>query len=1263
MGELVLALEPRHLFAAGFDLIGLTALRNDPIFAGIDGSGVSVAVIDTGVDFSHPLLASSFVAGADIANGGSTPTPVDPHGTHVAGIVGARNTEVGVAPGVGLIGLQVFSKTSGGQVAAFDTDTEAALQWVLDHRQEFNIVAVNMSLGSGNYTSEGQADSSILFDEVKRLEQAGVTVISAAGNSYGRLQTPGSAAPAIFSTLAVGAVWEENEGPYQTNGARDRTTGSDRITVFSQRPSTPNNVIFAPGAYIRSTIPNNQFAEYPGTSMASPMVAGVVALMQEAALQFGGRLLSPTEVRDIIQDTADIINDGDDEDTTAQTTGLNYPRVDAYAAVQRVRTLLSGANGGGPPVDVDPNGTLVNAVVVPALTGESAVSLAGVVGVDGATNVGGDDVDLYRFDVTAPGVVTIAASGTDGLNPFLRIFNSAGVQIAFDDDSGAGNSAALSLTLDAGTYYAGVSASGNSTYNPTIAGSGPDAGTGAFNINFSLASSDPNGILSGAIPISIGSGLAPQVLGGSIGSDFGTPVGVSDVDIFRIVVPDDGTLFVDIDTPSASGFVDSYLRIFDENGQELVASDDDRATDLGNQFIEFNGAGGTHTDGTGAFVGHQTDSFIGGGVFRGDVYYVAVSSFDNQNYNPNTLAGRINTGTGGTYDLIVTFANRDVNGSIPQAATTIPLPVEGVIGVIGEDPAPGTGAPVDVGDRDVDFIRVNSPTAGVLEVDIDSYSVAGLNDKVDTELRLFDATGKLLALNDDDGTSLDPLIRFQIAANTNYFVAVTGHGNGNFDPFVLGSGAPGDVGEFRFSARVRPLTDVQVLSNDTSGGGTVANLSLGGQVRGNIGEDEGFTRGAADVDLFRFTPTFSAPFQIRVTPEGDFATDPFLRVFDADTGQEIAKDDNGLGSNRGSFLEVPLVAGKTYLIGVSGAGPNADDYNPITGVGAGPGTTGDYSISLGSSLRSIEFDAFTPAVYTDANGDVVVISLKGPGNGIVFFESDDNADASHVLLENTTSKTKATVTGDTTLGAVFVMGDIKMFDARNADIVGDSEFGAVPKLLIRSLTNADLEIGAGLPVALSLGQATDSSITSASQFKSIIGFGWADTDATADVITAPFIKNLTFGGDFAAHVAVEEFGKGKIGGVFNGAEVRSAGSIAGLTVGSTAGSTVFAGVANAESNLPDAAGDFINVLSVIRQFVVKSKAVGAFADTRVAAATVQRATLGSVDTSNASASHGVAGLVLRTVTGITDVGGAFSVRNIADPSQSLVAGDAELRVV
>ncbi len=196
-------LESRILFAAFMDLIGVTALRNDPAFAGIDGSGVSVAVIDTGVDINHPDIAPNFVAGADFIFGGNNPTPVDPHGTHVAGTVGAADPEIGVAPGTGLIGLQVFTPTRN-SVGAYDTDTEAALRWVIDNRTQFNIVAVNMSLGSGNFQNANV--NSVYRDEIAQLEALGVTVVSAAGNDYARFGEAGSASPAVQSTIAVGAL-------------------------------------------------------------------------------------------------------------------------------------------------------------------------------------------------------------------------------------------------------------------------------------------------------------------------------------------------------------------------------------------------------------------------------------------------------------------------------------------------------------------------------------------------------------------------------------------------------------------------------------------------------------------------------------------------------------------------------------------------------------------------------------------------------------------------------------------------------------------------------------------------------------------------------------------------------------------------------------------------------------------------------------------------------------------------------------------------
>src|SRR5262245_5145697 len=238
-------LERRRLLTSpAFDLIGLTAARNDALFAGIDGAGVAVAVIDTGLDGTHPLLAPHFEGGYNFIDNTTTPTDTQGHGTHVAGSVGATNPDIGVAAGAGLIRLRAVRDNGG---ARNQTITQA-LQWVLDHRAQYNIVAVNMSLGAGFYTSAADAQSDIYVDVIHRLEAAGVTVVAAAGNSYKGHETQNSASPGIVSTLDVGAVWQDgvNSGLQWASGAIDYTTGADRVVSFSQRLAAPN-IVFAPG--------------------------------------------------------------------------------------------------------------------------------------------------------------------------------------------------------------------------------------------------------------------------------------------------------------------------------------------------------------------------------------------------------------------------------------------------------------------------------------------------------------------------------------------------------------------------------------------------------------------------------------------------------------------------------------------------------------------------------------------------------------------------------------------------------------------------------------------------------------------------------------------------------------------------------------------------------------------------------------------------------------------------------------------------------
>ncbi|AHJ27717.1 DVUA0089 family protein [Nodularia spumigena CS-584] len=965
-----------------FNLIGLTQLRNDSRFAGIDGSGMAVAVIDSGLDWTHSLLNNNYVAGRDFVYGDNNPEDIDGHGTHVAGTVGAADPRYGVAPDVKLIGLKVFGNDGGG---ASNSDIEAALQWVIDNKERYNIVAVNMSLAGGFFTSVSEAAGDIRIDEVRRLEELGVVVVSATGNSFKNNEYQNLAAPAIFSTLAVGAVWQDgiNRDFRWRSGGIDYTTGADRVTSFSQRLDAPNK-IFAPGAMITSTVPGNRLDAMGGTSMASPVVAGAVALMQEAAMQFGGRFLTSSEVVQIMRSTADIIFDGDDEDDNVENTSTNYPRLNIYNAVQEVQRLFQDIAPNG-----DPNGTIQGAYIGPILDGTTTInSILGSIGIDGGSvQVGDKDVDIIRFEMRSPGIITIEVSSHPD-NPadfdsLLRLFNTSGEEIAFDDDSGVDTFSAINISLASGVYYAGISGYNNRNYNPNVAASGVSAATGNYSLNFQLRNPDPNGIISGAIPVNLGTDSEPLYFQGIVdsdpiaNSDERITIGPADVDIFKLVAPDNGILLIDIDTPY-DNYVDSFLRVFDEDGNELFFSDDDLAFNSSLVYTEF-------TDNEypslvfpdsvdrSYYEGHTTDSFIGLRVDRGQTYYIAVSDYDNQTYNPNSLDGRSGTGTGGLFDLTVQFFSNDQNGSITQALKNnyIPINVTNLPGIIGGDSNLETGEFIEVGDRDVDFFKINSPNAGILEIDIKSYGDPTIIDEVDAVVFIYDREGNLLALNDDRDTSLDPLLRYQITANTDYFVAVTGYGNDSFNPFQLGSGSSGDTGEYKFNSRLLPLSQITALSNNTSTSGTVENVSVGSIIFGNIGDDNGFFVGASDIDIYRFTPTTTARVTIRASANEAFNADTFLRVFNAN-GTEIAFNDDENALTRGSGIQIDVTAGTQYLIGVNGASPQARNYNPLTGAGAANGSQGDYVLSIFTSSNH----------QPDFNGDGETdILLTNPSQG------------------------------------------------------------------------------------------------------------------------------------------------------------------------------------------------------------------------------------------------------------------------------------------
>ena len=486
-----------------FNLIGLTQLRKDPQFAGIDGSGVSVAVIDTGIDADHPLIAPNYLTGYDFVDRDNDPDDTEGHGTHISGIIGAVDETIGVATDVGLIGLRAFDDHGNGSLSRI----EDALRWVSQNRQQHNIVALNLSFGFGSFTSESEAwlYGSVISDELRRLEDAGVTVVASTGNNYytnsALKESANVAFPAISSTLAVGAVWQDGTESNASwgKGSIDYSTEADRIASFSQRLNSPN-MIFAPGVAIASTLPGGDIGEDSGTSQAAPHISGAVALLQEASLQFGDRLLTSEEVTEILRTTGEPIFDGDDEDDNVNNTYSSYIRVDIYNAVSEVKRRSNGIvpsseNTIYPRLE-DRNGTMAGAYSLPNLDGSKLNPIRGTIGGDGINSYD-NDVDLFSFQLESPGKVNIEVtsdfSDPDNFDSYLRLFDDSGNQIAANNNISTNNLfSRLDLNLDRGIYYIGVSGNNNTDYDPNEAnsGTGGDTGNYGLELDFTEYSSD-----------------------------------------------------------------------------------------------------------------------------------------------------------------------------------------------------------------------------------------------------------------------------------------------------------------------------------------------------------------------------------------------------------------------------------------------------------------------------------------------------------------------------------------------------------------------------------------------------------------------------------------------------------------------------------------------------------------------------------------------------------------------------------------------------
>ena len=264
---------------------------NEAWSAGFSGAGQTIAIIDTGVDKTHPFLANKVVAEACFSEGGwcpggattstapgaGMPCPSDcSHGTHVAGIAAGRGVSFsGVARDANIIAIQAFSPNPGGPNIIYSGDMIAATEHVYSLRNRFSIASVNMSFG-GYSPTPGNCDAGepAMAAAIANLWSAGIATVASSGNDF---STEGMASPACMSkAVSVGAVATKDWGNCMGSHG---PTARDKVACFSS--SSPQLSLLAPGLTINSSIPGGGFDSYEGTSMAAPHVAGAWAVLKQ----------------------------------------------------------------------------------------------------------------------------------------------------------------------------------------------------------------------------------------------------------------------------------------------------------------------------------------------------------------------------------------------------------------------------------------------------------------------------------------------------------------------------------------------------------------------------------------------------------------------------------------------------------------------------------------------------------------------------------------------------------------------------------------------------------------------------------------------------------------------------------------------------------------------------------------------------------------------------------------------------------------------
>ncbi len=259
---------------------------------GYTGVDQAVCIVDTGVNYNHPDLSANYLGGFDVYNNDSDPMDDNGHGTHISGIIAANGERVGIAKEAGIVCVKVFDSSGSGSEA----DIIKGIEWCIEHKLEYNIVAISMSLGTSS-TYEAYCDALFpsLGAAVDIAVENGITVIAATGNSG---STTGISSPSCLqNAIAIGS-----------------TDKADNVASYSNRNTFTDFLVT--GSSITSTWLSGT-KTLSGTSMSVPHVSAAVAVLKD----FDGGL-TVSQIKDALSNGIEV-----------EDVNQNFTRIDLLLAI------------------------------------------------------------------------------------------------------------------------------------------------------------------------------------------------------------------------------------------------------------------------------------------------------------------------------------------------------------------------------------------------------------------------------------------------------------------------------------------------------------------------------------------------------------------------------------------------------------------------------------------------------------------------------------------------------------------------------------------------------------------------------------------------------------------------------------------------------------------------------------------------------------------------------------------------------------------